>query len=331
MVNLYQIKPSPGKGLGVFTRKAIKPGTIIMQNKRNVTAATAPDISSKPEDDTLSEPLSRINHSCDPNVELALEGGETFVVALKAIAKGEEIFVTYLGEMKDGTKKYRQLILKGVYGFRCECPTCCLVGEKATVSDMRRHLIRVLYYRTRGFEVEPDCLVDPPAGVISEYGSKILQVKENVIKPPLGPQEKVLANYLLAKLMEAEGQVNSTLANAYKDAAMNLMHQLENDVMQYILIIPAFDNILGWINVAANVVKQVRWAGSSEIKKVEYIQAMTYNSPTMYLVTQYKARHGSALYAATLDDVGPQKLLTREECKKEVRKRKREATAKKAA
>ncbi|KAI0045236.1 SET domain-containing protein, partial [Auriscalpium vulgare] len=65
--------------------------------------------------------MSRVNHSCSPNAvyrwDLELFAGE--LRALRAIAPGEEITITYL----DTCLPYaaRQQILREKYSFTCTC------------------------------------------------------------------------------------------------------------------------------------------------------------------------------------------------------------------
>ena len=66
---------------------------------------------------------SRINHSCLPNVHHCWNvtiGAET-VHAVRNIAKGEEIFTTYIRVCEARAQREQHL---DRYGFKCSCPAC---------------------------------------------------------------------------------------------------------------------------------------------------------------------------------------------------------------
>ena len=66
---------------------------------------------------------SRINHSCLPNVQTCWNvtiGAET-VHAVKNIAKGEEIFTTYIPRCEARAQRGQRLVR---YGFKCSCSAC---------------------------------------------------------------------------------------------------------------------------------------------------------------------------------------------------------------
>ena len=87
------------------------------------------------EEDMLFFVLSRINHSCSPNVEeCSLKKGsedqenvdEHELRAIKDISKGEEITIFYLNFIKSiGLKQLRMEDLKDKFGFQCKCCVCC--------------------------------------------------------------------------------------------------------------------------------------------------------------------------------------------------------------
>jgi hypothetical protein len=75
--------------------------------------------------------LSKINHSCQPNVEVQHGLFKECIVDLVAkrnIDKGEELTVSYINLGLDGTEKrttaYRRKILHARYLFWCDCPLC---------------------------------------------------------------------------------------------------------------------------------------------------------------------------------------------------------------
>jgi hypothetical protein len=82
------------------------------------------------------ETISRINHSCCPNVVQAwnpLVEKET-VFAVRTIPAGTEICTAY---HVGGPSSERQKILKTYFGFDCTCALCSLPEEKLKTSDER--------------------------------------------------------------------------------------------------------------------------------------------------------------------------------------------------
>lgn len=70
--------------------------------------------------------LSRISHSCQPNVEVVVNSkGRGEVVALTKICAGEELRISYLGEESLRLpRKERRRLLVAKWGFRCYCRQC---------------------------------------------------------------------------------------------------------------------------------------------------------------------------------------------------------------
>ncbi|KAL1849399.1 SET domain-containing protein 5 [Diaporthe australafricana] len=105
--------------------------------------------------------VARINHSCVPNaqgnVNTALPGGSQFTIhALRAIAGGEEITISYLHD-ELAIRSVRQQRLKEGYGFECACEICSTVdlGE----SHQRRLNIRKTMAGFSEHHVGPDAAI----------------------------------------------------------------------------------------------------------------------------------------------------------------------------
>ncbi|ORY09409.1 hypothetical protein BCR34DRAFT_568355, partial [Clohesyomyces aquaticus] len=66
--------------------------------------------------------LAHINHSCEPNVYLVMDGAEVDIRSLRPLKKDEELFVSYV----DNTNPYarRQSELKSRWFFNCKCSKC---------------------------------------------------------------------------------------------------------------------------------------------------------------------------------------------------------------
>ncbi|KAF2187202.1 SET domain-containing protein [Zopfia rhizophila CBS 207.26] len=80
--------------------------------------------------------LGHINHSCDPNAYIVLDGPEPAIRTLKPINKDEEVYISYI----DPTNPYarRQSELKARWSFTCKCTKC----QKGATLDEDKWLIR---------------------------------------------------------------------------------------------------------------------------------------------------------------------------------------------
>lgn len=80
--------------------------------------------------------FSHINHSCDPNAYIMMDGPEIAIRTLKPIKKDEEIYMSYV----DSTFPYsrRQSELKSRWFFNCKCSKC----QKGATLDEDKWAIR---------------------------------------------------------------------------------------------------------------------------------------------------------------------------------------------
>jgi SET domain-containing protein len=103
------------------------------------------------EDDSVKIFLqsSRFNHSCIPNARYSWnpEVKRFRIYAFRDIARGEDIFVTYLGwDMYCSTRAERQVRLRAL-GFTCKCAVCTQPNTAA--SDKRRVRIKKIFESRR--------------------------------------------------------------------------------------------------------------------------------------------------------------------------------------
>ncbi|KAJ7496000.1 hypothetical protein B0H11DRAFT_880205 [Mycena galericulata] len=88
---------------------------------------------------------SRLNHSCSPNVIQRFDT-ESFALTVRTIcpiAKGEEIFLSYIDLTSTATREERQSLLRNLCHFECLCNRCALSDAAAIQeSDVRRQRIR---------------------------------------------------------------------------------------------------------------------------------------------------------------------------------------------
>jgi hypothetical protein len=89
--------------------------------------------------------LSRINHSCLPNVHHnwnPYKEMET-IYAIRDIEQEEEILTSYIDLYND--KDTRQQLLKSSFNFNCNCELCSIKDEtKRRKSDIRRNILKQL-------------------------------------------------------------------------------------------------------------------------------------------------------------------------------------------
>ena len=92
---------------------------------------------------------SRFNHSCSPNAHYRIDSstGELHFIALRAITRGEEISISYIGRrtLYGSPRRSRQAILRPTYHFTCSCSVCSLSKAKSKISDARRQRVNELW------------------------------------------------------------------------------------------------------------------------------------------------------------------------------------------
>ena len=88
--------------------------------------------------------ISRFNHDCRPNAQyhFDIETLTHHVQALRPIAPGEELTVTYIDPVQ--TRQRRQEELHWNWGFKCSCSSCTQANAVAAASDTRIRQISAL-------------------------------------------------------------------------------------------------------------------------------------------------------------------------------------------
>lgn len=104
--------------------------------------------------------VARLNHSCVPNAQgnlnTALPGSQFTIHALREIADGEEITISYLHD-ELAIRSARQKRLKEGYGFECACEICSIEdsGERHEQSHQRRLKIQEMLANFSGQQIAP--------------------------------------------------------------------------------------------------------------------------------------------------------------------------------
>nr|ACO15629.1 SET domain-containing protein 5 [Caligus clemensi] len=95
--------------------------------------------------------MARVNHSCAPNSDFVSrrELGCQDLVATEDIASGEEITLSYLPSLTEGTapRRMRQEYLRLWYQFDCLCKICCMDNTKIVRNDRLRRRVKRLQHQ----------------------------------------------------------------------------------------------------------------------------------------------------------------------------------------
>ncbi|KAJ9052623.1 hypothetical protein DSO57_1032398 [Entomophthora muscae] len=81
-------------------------------------------VSLKPIGSAVYLAASFFNHSCVPSALVSFSGNRIRVVLNRDVAKGEQIFISYLNPDSFSTKKELNEFIKRKYGFDCNCSQC---------------------------------------------------------------------------------------------------------------------------------------------------------------------------------------------------------------
>jgi len=122
--------------------------------------------------------LSRFNHSCLPNAVIGstatavARDGAQVLRAVKDIAKGDEITFCYdPAFFPFMISEFRRQVTRICCGFDCQCTACCPGTSFNEASDLRRHLLRAIEFRTTrkdplekaNVEVPPLRMIESPS------------------------------------------------------------------------------------------------------------------------------------------------------------------------
>ncbi|CAL1698862.1 unnamed protein product [Somion occarium] len=126
--------------------------------------------------------ISRCNHSCSPNAvyHWHLQSFSEELRAIRPIAKGEEIVITYTPLRCP--HRERQASLEQSYGFKCTCRICSLPAEESRRSDARRRLLVIASTKNKsGDDTELKAWIkdmNAPDNVIIERCKKMLDLMD---------------------------------------------------------------------------------------------------------------------------------------------------------
>lgn len=78
------------------------------------------------------------NHSCAPNLFHHVIDNQVILIAIRPIRKGEQLFISYLGDKTDDATDFRQQFLMENFEFQCHCDKCeprCLKVDRALMKS----------------------------------------------------------------------------------------------------------------------------------------------------------------------------------------------------
>lgn len=136
---LFEVRPSPIAGLGVFAARRIRKGTRLIEYVGERVSAEEAD--SRYDDDSMIQHHTLLfavddetcidgavggndarffNHACAPNCEAVNEGGRIFIEAIADIEQGTELLYDYgLTREEPWEDRWAEL-----YACRCGTPAC---------------------------------------------------------------------------------------------------------------------------------------------------------------------------------------------------------------
>lgn len=120
----------------------------LLRIMRNNSIETCGDPELGPSEAGLYLTISRINHSCAPNVVWSWLKNDPSkrkkqVRALRRIEEGEEICACYVTPFSRLTRDERAKKLE-VFSFSCLCAVCSLAGDQLNTNEAIRHLLKKL-------------------------------------------------------------------------------------------------------------------------------------------------------------------------------------------
>lgn len=72
----------------------------------------------------IYDTISLFNHSCAPNAFYSVKDNVGFLMTVRPIKSGDQIFINYLGDLATEPKLKRLQFLSDNWGFQCECERC---------------------------------------------------------------------------------------------------------------------------------------------------------------------------------------------------------------
>jgi SET and MYND domain-containing protein len=105
---------------------------MLLLSKLELNAFTISDFDTRPVGIGVFPRAALINHSCAPNATASFEANTAYVRALRRIAPGEEVTVSYIDIGEPCAKRRAELRVS--FGFDCRCERCMAGDPKALMA-----------------------------------------------------------------------------------------------------------------------------------------------------------------------------------------------------
>ncbi|CZT24692.1 uncharacterized protein RCC_10419 [Ramularia collo-cygni] len=252
--------------------------------------------------------VSLINHACVPNAAFGSESDPATVVALKPIASGEEIFITYNSMFDRLSKRHRANILRLYYGFECSCSACSLPKYQQALSDYRRQLLNVMKGALNGFEPIMTTFFDlygKMDGRQAEDPRVLRGMPQRPLAKPLSADQTNAYPLLVAGLLVAEGHSELVLADAYAGAAETLLQRME--VLDDVISLQAVKAVETWMQLALSLIGKLCGAKSQRMQNIQqtwkYMLDTDQMSAALLFLRNVPATKRKGIFGARLGDV----------------------------
>ena len=100
-------------------------------------AATIASEDGTPAGCAVSAHMGFTNHDCAPNCAAAIRGGRVALTALRDLADGDELTISYVEPRLPYYERRR--VLRDSYGFDCDCDRCARERKMEVVKVRRGH------------------------------------------------------------------------------------------------------------------------------------------------------------------------------------------------
>jgi len=176
--NYWRVEKTPEKGRGIFVKKEISAGTVIGDYLGKIVPIAEYDVDTDRNElflmyftdhafifpDVTKPGIHLINHSCAPNCWIYVQNGHTLFFALRNIAVGEELSISYLLSPKDKAC--------------APCPHVCKCGSKVCTGFM--HLSRKKYALWRKFQDNRRKKMKIAPFVVGEYLPRLVSYPDSI-------------------------------------------------------------------------------------------------------------------------------------------------------
>lgn len=220
----------------------------------------------------------RINHHCRPNINNYWNDRTQQIrfYAVRDVAPGEELCVSYLDVLTHPTKAIRGAKFKEIWDFECTCSVCSLTGEELRASDARRTTIARIYD-------ELPTTLETPIAVIKKVSPRSLNPRIAAIN------SGCLQCKLAVRMMELEGIKDRYADGFYCDAFRNCIGECRSHYStwcsQLVLAWADVQNARAWAVLAWEAHCRLRGADSPEAHRSEDWYLLPNTVP-------YYGRHG---------------------------------------